>query len=164
MDAVQRLLAIEEIKRLKARYFRTMDTKDWDGFRTLFTDDVEVDASEAFFPADHRGAPIETDLVRPQPDPSLRVKGLDRFMELQHRYLAGVSTVHHGHTPEIDVISADEATGVWAMEDKLRYPRRSRMREMHGYGHYRERYRREGDAWKIAALKLTRVRVDVMAG
>ena len=29
---------VEAIKRLKARYFRTMDTKDWDGMRQVFTD------------------------------------------------------------------------------------------------------------------------------
>ena len=29
---------IEAIKQLKARYFRLMDTKDWAGFRAVFTD------------------------------------------------------------------------------------------------------------------------------
>ena len=38
---------IEAIKQLKARYFRTMDTKDWDAMREVFTDDVVVDTSEA---------------------------------------------------------------------------------------------------------------------
>jgi len=38
---------IEAIKQLKARYFRTMDTKDWDGMRTVFTDDVVMDTSAA---------------------------------------------------------------------------------------------------------------------
>ncbi len=39
------LLAIEEIKALKARYFRCMDTKDWDGFAALFTIDASLDVS-----------------------------------------------------------------------------------------------------------------------
>ena len=34
---------LEAIKRLKARYFRTMDTKDWAGMRQVFTEDVVVD-------------------------------------------------------------------------------------------------------------------------
>ena len=38
---------IEAIRQLKARYFRTMDTKDWDGMRQVFTDDVVIDTSEA---------------------------------------------------------------------------------------------------------------------
>ena len=31
---------IEAIKQLKARYFRTLDQKDWAGYRAVFTDDV----------------------------------------------------------------------------------------------------------------------------
>ena len=38
---------VEAIRRLKARYFRTMDTKDWDAMRQVFTDDVVIDTSEA---------------------------------------------------------------------------------------------------------------------
>jgi len=37
----------EAIRQLKARYFRTMDTKDWAGMRQVFTDDVVIDTSEA---------------------------------------------------------------------------------------------------------------------
>jgi len=36
---VQMLWDVEQIKQLKARYFRLLDTKDWDGFADLFTDD-----------------------------------------------------------------------------------------------------------------------------
>ena len=38
---------VEAIKQLKARYFRTMDTKDWAAMRQVFTDDVVIDTSEA---------------------------------------------------------------------------------------------------------------------
>lgn len=44
IDALGRLLAIEEIRGVKARYFRCMDTKDWDGLRAVFCDDAEFDA------------------------------------------------------------------------------------------------------------------------
>ena len=36
---------IEAIKQLKARYFRTMDTKDWAAMQLVFTDDVVVDTT-----------------------------------------------------------------------------------------------------------------------
>ena len=36
---LQRLMDIEEIAQLKARYFRFIDTKDWVAFQDLFTDD-----------------------------------------------------------------------------------------------------------------------------
>jgi 3-phenylpropionate/cinnamic acid dioxygenase small subunit len=37
---IETYLAITE---LKARYCRTLDTKDWDGFADVFTDDFELD-------------------------------------------------------------------------------------------------------------------------
>jgi hypothetical protein len=38
---------IEAIKQLKARYCRTMDTKDWAGMRAVFADDVTMDATDS---------------------------------------------------------------------------------------------------------------------
>ena len=37
---------VEAIKQLKARYFRTVDTKDWAGMRQVFADDVVIDVTE----------------------------------------------------------------------------------------------------------------------
>lgn len=34
---------VEQIKQLKAQYFRRMDTKDWAGLVEVFTPDVTVD-------------------------------------------------------------------------------------------------------------------------
>ena len=39
-ETVRRLLDLEELKQLKARYFLYMDTKDWEAWRELFTDDL----------------------------------------------------------------------------------------------------------------------------
>jgi len=36
---------IEEIKKLKSRYFRGLDTIDWDAFRDVFTDDFVSDTT-----------------------------------------------------------------------------------------------------------------------
>ena len=60
--------------------------------------------------------------------------------------------MHHGHMPEIELTSPTTATGIWAMEDMLRYPDGS---EMHGYGHYHETYEFAGDTWRIKTLTLT---------
>jgi SnoaL-like domain len=46
MNDLQRLLAIEAIKNLKARYFRSVDTKDWDGFKAVFAPDALFDISQ----------------------------------------------------------------------------------------------------------------------
>ena len=36
---------VEEIKKLKARYFRGLDSKDWDLYASVFAEDVLVDLS-----------------------------------------------------------------------------------------------------------------------
>ena len=66
-------------------------------------------------------------------------------------------TVHQCHTPEIDVTSPSTATGIWAMEDMLRYPDGT---ELHGYGHYHETYEKQDGKWRIKLSKLTRLRAD----
>lgn len=45
LDAATTLWEIEAIKQLKARYCRYLDTKRWDDWRTLFTDDFLSDTS-----------------------------------------------------------------------------------------------------------------------
>jgi ketosteroid isomerase-like protein len=127
---------VEAIGQLKARYFRTLDTKDWAGLRQVFTDDVVMDTSAA-------GGTV--------------VAGADEFMAFLLDVIGDVITVHHGHMPEIELTSATTATGTWAMEDMLRWPD---GREMHGYGHYHETYEKAGGAWRIKTLTLTRLRTD----
>lgn len=130
---------IEAIKQLKARYFRTMDTKDWEGMRAVFAPDVTIDTTED-------GAPL--------------VEGRDEFLEFLEPTLAEVTTVHHGHMPEIELTSATTATGIWAMEDHLWWPEGSPLQHLHGYGHYHETYVKLPEGWRIKSLKLTRLRRD----
>ena len=54
-------------------------------------------------------------------------------------------------------MSPTSATGVWAMEDMLRWPNGT---ELHGYGHYHETYEKVEGAWRIKSSKLTRLRMD----
>jgi len=127
---------LEMIKQLKARYFRTLDTKDWAAMRQVFSDDVVMDTTAAG---------------------GSRVAGAEEIMALLRGVIGDVTTVHHGHTPELELTSATAATGIWAMEDMLRWPD---GREMHGYGHYHETYERAEGTWRIKTLTLTRLRVD----
>ncbi len=155
------LLAIEQIKQLKARYFRCMDAKDWSGFLAVFTPDATIDSSEAYTPTDLNGNPVPVDgMPSPPPNPAWRSSDIAEFVADLANTLTGVVTVHHGHMPEIALTSAATASGIWSMEDMLRWPIGSPIREMHGYGHYRETYERLADGWRIKSLKLTRLRVD----
>ena len=127
---------IEAIKQLKARYCRLMDTKDWEGYRRVFADDVTMDTSDA-------GGNI--------------IVGADDFLEFLLGAIGDVVTVHQCHTPEIEVTSPSTATGIWAMEDMLRYPNGT---ELHGYGHYYESYEKQDGEWRVKSSRLTRLRVD----
>jgi uncharacterized protein (TIGR02246 family) len=127
---------VEAIRQLKARYFRTMDMKDWAGMRAVFTDDVVMDTSSS-------GGGV--------------IAGADDFLAFLEPTLDGVVTVHHGHMPEIEITSPTTATGIWSMEDMLRWPDGS---EMHGYGHYLETYEKVDGEWRIKTSTLTRLRTD----
>ena len=88
------------------------------------------------------------------------VTGADEFMAFLQPMLDEVTTVHHGHTPEIEVTSPTTAVGIWAMQDLLSWPDGSTL---HGYGHYHETYEKSGGEWRIKTSKLTRLRMDLSA-
>lgn len=166
MTENEQILALEEIKKLKARYFRTLDTKDWAGYLAVFTQDAIIDSTEAYTPRDLNGAPIVFDgEVPPPPNPDWHSRGNPAaFAKDLAKTLEGVQTTHHGHMPEIEFTSDTTAEGIWSMEDMLRWPKGAPIREMHGYGHYRETYVKLPQGWRIKSLKLTRLRVDTVLG
>ena len=127
---------IEAIKQLKARYFRLMDTKDWDGLATVFVDDVHIDMTG------EGGAVTES---------------VAEYMPFIRQVIGDVITVHHGHMPEITLTSATTATGIWALEDRLWWPEGSPISSMHAFGHYHETYERRDGEWYIKTMTLTRL-------
>jgi uncharacterized protein (TIGR02246 family) len=130
---------LEAIRQLKARYFRTMDTKQWEQMRGVFTDDVVVDTTAS-------GGSV--------------VSGADAFMAFLRDTLANVVTVHHGHMPEIELTSPTTAAGIWALQDLLVWPNGMRLE---GYGHYHETYEKVGSEWRIKTSTLTRLHMDLSA-
>jgi hypothetical protein len=127
---------LEQIRQLKARYFRLMDTKEWDGLAGVFTDDVRIDMS-------NEGGGVTT--------------STSEYLPFLVANIGGVTTVHHGHMPEITFTGDDSAEGIWAMEDELWWPEGSPIRHLHGYGHYHESYRRTDNGWRISEMTLTRL-------
>ena len=143
MDQIGKLLAIEAIKTLKARYFRCIDTKDWPGLEALLGTDCVLDIRQDVADGVFAGAVNIAAMVRTS--------------------LAEVTTVHHGHCPEIAITSETTATGVWAMEDLLRFPAHSAapLKSLQGFGHYHETYECIGGQWCFKTITLTRLRVDM---
>ncbi|MCZ0726644.1 nuclear transport factor 2 family protein [Mycolicibacterium iranicum] len=137
MDDAAALREIEAIKQLKARYCRLLDTKDWDAWRSLFSEGFHSDTSQA-------GGKVIT--------------GADEFVAFTRRSLRGNVTVHQVHAPEIELTSPTTAQGVWALEDVVRLAPGFNLR---GYGHYRETYEKTDGRWLITSSTLTRLREDV---
>jgi hypothetical protein len=138
MDVVERLEAIEEIKQLKARYFRLMDLKMWDQWASVFAEDCTL----SYFNTTHRSRA--------------------EIVESVSTSLHGAVTVHHGHTPEIAVTSSNEASGIWAMADYNEFQSGPMGNGMfRGYGHYYETYvRHPTHGWQISSVRLDYIRVD----
>jgi hypothetical protein len=139
-SGVESLLEIEAIRKLKARYCRYLDTKDWTAWRGIFADDFLSDTAES-------GGKV--------------IEGADEFVAFTRKSLRNQATVHQVHAPEIELTSVTTARGVWALEDVVRFGPGVNLR---GYGHYHETYEKIDGQWRIKSSKLTRLRVDVFNG
>jgi SnoaL-like domain len=143
MDTLDCLEAIEEIKNLKARYFRLLDCKRWDELTSVFTADMQV--------------------VTPQG--AVWMSGGANYVASLKFGLERAVSCHQGFSSEIDIIDAEHAKGIWAMQDVIewedRHPREG-WKSILGRGHYHETYRKEAGAWRIATLTLTRLRLDIV--
>jgi len=128
------LAAIEEIKQLKARYFRLMDTKQFAAMGDVFTKNARLLDEES-----GTGWTGRAEIVA----------GLARVLA------PPVRSVHHGHMPEIELLSRASARGIWAMNDWVDTPEFT----LDGWGHYHERYAFEDGAWRIADERISRLRV-----
>jgi len=138
---------LEAIKALKARYCRFLDIKDFDSWRGLFTDDVQVRLEMS----------VSTGRTDAEPVPTRH--GIDELTRLVIGSVENAATVHHCHTPEITLVSARTAHGIWAMQDHLVFPDN---REVRGAGHYHETYEKRDGSWRITSLHLTRTLLQTM--
>ncbi|HSW12726.1 MAG TPA: nuclear transport factor 2 family protein [Solimonas sp.] len=122
----------------QARYCRFLDTKDWDAYRELLTEDYELDISEG------TGIPL--------------IVGRDQAITTIRASVGAAKTVHQVHNPEIRV-NGDEAQATWALQDRLVFS--SDRPAITGYGHYHQRWVRRNGEWKLAALRLTRLLLEM---
>jgi len=127
---------IEAIRQLKARYFRLMDTKEWDRLAHVFADDVVIDVTG-------EGGGV--------------TRSVAEYIPFLRANIENVITVHHGHMPEIELTSPTTATGIWALEDQLWWPDGGPLKHMHGFGHYHETYEKTDGVWRITSMTITRL-------
>ncbi|MBI3214719.1 MAG: nuclear transport factor 2 family protein [Mycobacterium sp.] len=121
---------LEDIKQVKYRYFRALDTKHWDDFEDTLTEDVIGDYGSSLG-EEHKFS-----------DRASLVEFMRSSMP------ANVITEHRVTHPEI-TIDGDEATGIWYLQDKVIVAEFDFM--LMGAGFYHDRYRKTADGWKISA-------------
>ena len=88
---------LEAIKRLKYKYMRCIDTKQWDELRECFTEDAEAAYSGGKYSYAGREAIVEF---------LSGAMGADGF-----------HSSHQVSQPEIDLIDVNTATGTWSLQD-----------------------------------------------
>jgi hypothetical protein len=131
------LVALEEIRRVKYRYLRSVDQKLWDELADTLTEDATADYGTPTY-----GEP-------------LRLDGRDAIVGFMREKLGPeLITVHFASQPEID-IDGDTASGTWCFEDTV-IATEHRM-VITGAAFYEDTYRRCADgAWRIASTGYTR--------
>ncbi|MCH2172051.1 nuclear transport factor 2 family protein [Myxococcota bacterium] len=99
-DGLQHLMDIEAIKRLKHAYFRCIDTANFDELAELFHEDVSVHFVGGSY--------------------EWKLNGRQEYLDAVRNSFHTESIGHHnGHHPEIEILSATEATAIWYLADQM---------------------------------------------
>ena len=141
MTMHENLAATEAIKRLAARRVRAIDMRDWATYADCHAPD-HVSHGSSFAPPPGRAAMIE----------ALR------------RVYEGISSIHTLHSPDIELLSADEARGMWGMADRLYWLEDGTEHRAFGWGFYHETYRRDDGNWRFTSRKLDYIRREFSPG
>ena len=146
MDAITKLVETEAIKQLKARYQRAVDTKDWDLMRSVLAPNARSVYSDGKHDYQGREAIVEF-LSAP--------RGLGN---------TEIQSMHHAHTPEIEITSETTAKGKWYLEDFVLSAIPSHGAPngtvMHGTGIYIDEYVKLDGEWHIQQTGYERIFED----
>ncbi len=146
MDALHELVEIEAIKKLKARYQRAVDTKDWELLESTFAPDARSRYSGGKYSFDGRDA----------------VVGFLRSSLGDTR----IASMHQAHTPEIEITSETTARGTWYLEDFVINEAAGTEHMaggsvLHGTGIYTDEYVKIDGEWRISLTGYERIFEDV---
>jgi bile-acid 7alpha-dehydratase len=119
---------IEAIKRLKYRYWRDLDLKQWDDLAECFVDDATVRYGDGKYTFAGRDAIL-------------------RFLRESLGEHTGAVTVHHGHHPEIELTSPTTARATWALYNYMYNVQHNRAIRIGSY--YEDEHVKVGGAWKF---------------
>lgn len=123
--AAKRLAEVEAIKRLKYRYVRCVDTKQWEDLARCFAPDATTNYGGKY-----------------------RYSGVDAIMGFMRKYNPPeVITMHQVHHPEIEITGEATARATWALQDYvINVPGEW---SVHGAALYEDEYIKADGEWKI---------------
>ncbi len=129
---IRTLEDIEEIRKLKAKYWRCLDRKLWDELADCFTEDAVAEYSQ---------------------DGSR--EGREAIIGFLKDILAkeAVITAHGGHNAEIEILDENTARATWALNDLVIMQPGTRME---GWGYYEDIYARQDGRWRKKRSRLVR--------
>jgi hypothetical protein len=138
------LVALEEIRQLKSRYFRTLDMKEWEEFGDCLAEDIK-----ARYGTQAMAEPLHFD------------SRADVVAYMSENLGTSVISIHIGSHPEITV-DGDTASGSWAFEDTVIVPDFKVL--IRGGGYYLDTYRKDSDdKWRIASTGYERIYEAMMS-
>lgn len=130
MSPIEWLVALEEIKLLKAKRDRVLDAHDFDAYASLHAPDHV---------SHHEGGVPWTSCAE-------MIKNVRAAM-------AGLTTAHHSFTPEITFHSPTHASGTWAMSGAVIYSEGEQDRWRVNYGYYDEEYEKREGRWLFTSRR-----------
>ena len=133
---VQRLMDMEAIRQLKHAYFRCLDTANFDEIATLFHEEVSVHFTGGSY--------------------EWKLSGRDAYVASLRKAFTRQAIGHHnGHHPEIQILSATEATGIWYLADHMWILGANYFTT--GTALYWDRYLKTAGRWQIRETRYERL-------
>ncbi|HKQ94831.1 MAG TPA: nuclear transport factor 2 family protein [Aestuariivirgaceae bacterium] len=141
LSELDKLVATENIKKLKARRDRSVDLKDWDMYRELHAPD-HISTNDGY---------------------EERWTREDMMSHLMND-IGHVQIIHLSHTPDITIESADRASGIWYLEDQHFWMQDDEEHWLHGFGLYHEKYELRDGEWKFTFRRIQRIMITASRG
>ncbi|MGI9287767.1 MAG: nuclear transport factor 2 family protein [Pseudomonadales bacterium] len=133
---IQRLMDMEAIKQTKHTYFRCIDTANWEELTAICHAELKVH---------YIGGGYE-----------FKLDSREEFVAaMQQAFNSECIGRHNGYMPEIQMLSAAEATGIWYLYDHFWALSANHL--THGTALYWDRYVKENGRWLIKETNYRRI-------
>ena len=131
LAGIEKLMALEEIKRLKAQRDRAADTKDWALYESLHAPDHVSENGDYG-----------------------RMTSAAEMIAFTRKSMENLITMHHSHTPEIEFDTPTSARCVWAMEGMSFWKLGKEDHWFQAFGHYFETCEKREGRWVFTSRSL----------